>query len=332
MNEVVAIDVGYGNTKFCAANNGTLKTGHFPSIATLQVGVADRGAVDLSNRELITVIAGNDTFRVGPDAIDTLSAHEDRNRNLAKNYVETPQHLALLRGALHYLGKANVDLLVTGLPVNDYAHHKKRMADKLRGLHAFPKADPIHVHEVLVIPQPMGGFVNYFMGTNQIGALKAIKSLTIDIGYFTVDWLVCRGLKMQEERCGSVPGGMSMILDRLKHLISEDRQTSFSDINLIDAGIQNGFKTRLNGQEYDFSHLAPKINSHIRNIMQSVLSSVGSLDDIDIIVMVGGGAPIYKETAHEVLNHRDITVPENSLYANVMGFYITGFQRLNSRQ
>ena len=83
-----------------------------------------------------------------------------------------------------------------------------------------------------------------------------------------VDWLVCRGLKMQEERCGSVPGGMSMILDRLKHLISEDRKAAFSDINLIDAGIQNGFKTRLNGKDYDFSHLAPKINSHIRNIMQ----------------------------------------------------------------
>jgi plasmid segregation protein ParM len=57
------------------------------------------------------------------------------------------------------------------------------------------------------------------------------------------------------------------------------------------------------------------------------LSSVGSLDDIDVIVLVGGGANTYKNVIQELLNNRDIIVPDNSIYSNVNGFYLAGNEK-----
>lgn len=324
---VRAIDVGYGNVKYCQGETeGQLLCGHFPSIASLFTGM-DRGAGVMSTRDLIEVESGNSRYLVGRDSIDTLSARDDRGRTLLASYIDMPQHLALLRGALAYIGDLHIELLVSGLPVSYFAQDKERLAERLRGEHRFPEGRIITVRDAWVIPQPVGGFISYFMDSGQLGNLEDLKSLTIDVGYYTVDWLVCRGLKMQEERSGSTTGGMSLILEKLAELISVDRQARLSDTHLIDTGIRNGFRTRIQGQPYDFSHLIPKMDDHITAVMQSVAKSVGSLDDIDVIVLVGGGASCYQKIARKLLNNRDIIVPGDSLYANVKGFYLAGQQR-----
>ena len=137
---------------------------------------------------------------------------------------------------------------------------------------------------------------------------------------------------MQDEHSGSTPGGMSLILEKLTQFISADRQAPFSDMNIVDAGIRNGFKTRIQGKEYDFSHLIPKMEDHIITAIQSVVRSVGSLDDIDVVVLVGGGADCYKKITRKLLNNREIIVPGDSLYSNVKGFYLAGKQRVKSMQ
>ena len=324
-----SIDVGYGNTKFCYGGDGKLECGHFPSVASLHTGL-DRGAGVMIRRDLQQVESDGSHYLVGKDGIDTLSSRDDRGRTLLTNYIETPQHLALFRGALAYLGESEIDLLVSGLPVNFFAQHKERLAERLKGEHSYPDGKKIQVRDAWVIPQPIGGFINYFMNESEIDNIVELKSLTIDVGYYTVDWLVCRGLKLQDERSGSTAGGMSLVLEKLTHLISEDRQAPFSDINIVDTGIQNGFKARIQGKEYDFSHLVKKMDAYIAIAIQSVISSVGSLDDIDVIVLVGGGATCYQPIVEELFNGREIIVPNNSIYSNVKGFYLAGRERVRS--
>ncbi|NOS73834.1 MAG: PRTRC system protein D [Methyloglobulus sp.] len=324
---VCSVDVGYGNTKFCGDKGGEMFWGHFPSIATLPTGI-DRGANVMAKRDLVEVESNGDRYIVGRDCMDTLSARDDRGRSLLANYVETPQHLALLRGALAYIGESRIDLLVSGLPVNHFAHGRERMTEKLKGVHRYPDGRSVLVKDAWVVPQPVGGFISYFMSTNQLERLADIKSLTIDVGYYTVDWLVCRGLKLQDERSGSAAGGMSMVMEKLAQLISKDRQAPFSDLNIVDSGIRNGFKTRIQGKEYDFSHYIPRMEAFIITAIQSVISSVGSLDDIDVIVLVGGGANFYYGIAKRLLDNREIIVPEESIYSNVRGFYLAGSERM----
>ena len=324
---VRAIDVGYGNTKLCFGRDGAeIRCMHFPSIASLYTGM-DRGEGVMTKKDLVEVESNGSHYLVGRDSIDTLSARDDRGRTLLANYIDTPQHLALFRGALTYLGESSIDLLVSGLPVNYYAQHKDKLAEKLKGEHLYPDGKKVMVKGAWIIPQPIGGFINYFMGTNQADNLIGLKSLTIDVGWYTVDWLVCRGLKLQDERSGSAQGGMSLILEKLTQLISEDRKAPFSDINIVDAGIRNGFKARIQGKEYDFSHLIKKMDAYITTAIQSVISSVGSLDDIDVIVLVGGGASCYRTMLEELLK-REIIVPEDSINSNVKGFYLAGIERI----
>ncbi|NOU13798.1 MAG: hypothetical protein HOO92_07520 [Methylococcaceae bacterium] len=242
---VRSIDVGYGNTKFCKVGmNGEIECDHFPSIAKLHTGI-DRGAGVMTRRDLIEVKSGESKYLVGKDSIDTLSARDDRGGHLLENYVDTPQYKALLRGALWYMKEESIDLLVSGLPVNHFGNDGNRMRDRLIGVHKYPDGREVVVKDAWIIPQPVGGFIDYFMTGSKITRVNDIKSLTLDVGYYTLDWVTCRGIRMQDERSGSVPGGMSLILEKLTQLISVDRNSQFSDVGIVDNGIRNGFKTRI---------------------------------------------------------------------------------------
>ena len=328
---VRSIDLGYGNVKFCSAGNtdGVVSYGFFPSVAKLHTGI-DRGAGVMSSRDLVTVEADGSIFMVGRDAEYTLSARDDRRSHLSANFVDTPQYLALFRGALAYLGDDEIDLMVAGLPVDHFARDKDRLKARLVGTHRFPGRSAVSVKDAWIIPQPAGGFIKYFMEQNDVSDIDGLTSLTIDVGYYTLDWLVCRGLQMQDARCGSTPGGMSLVLERLAELISNDRGVAFENLGMVDEGIRKGFATRIQGKHYDFSHLVPKMEAHIVTAIQSVVRSVGSLNDIDVIVLVGGGAACYRKKIESLLG-REVVVPGNSIFSNVQGFFIAGNQRVNGK-
>lgn len=320
---VKAVDVGYGNVKVCHSQpDEELFCTHFPSIAKAHTGL-DRGAGVMTKRDLVEVYSGDSIYLVGRDSVDTLSARDDRISHLQNNYIDTPQYLALYRGALAYMIDQNIDFLVSGLPVNLWSSDKGRLRELLIGDHKYPDGKTIHVKEAWVIPQPIGGFVDFFLNSDDERDIDDITSLTLDVGYYTLDWLTCRGLNMQDERSGSSTGGMSLILEKLTQLIATDRKSKFNDVGMVDTGIQKGFKTRIQGVEYDFSHLIPKMENHIMTATQAVVKSVGSLDDIDVVLLVGGGAKCYQNIFEKVLN-REVIVPENSIYSNVKGFYLAG--------
>jgi plasmid segregation protein ParM len=329
MEKIVrAIDVGYGNTKICFGDEDahSFRCDYFPSIASLYNGV-DKGAGVMAKQDLMEVESDGKQYLVGKDVRNTLSARDDQGRTLLTNYIDTPQHMALLRGGLAYLGEENIDLLVSGLPVSNLKY-KDRMIEKLKGIHQYPDGKEIHVKNVYVIPQPVGGFINYFHNHPDTD-IQDLMSLTIDVGYFTLDWVVCNGLKIQGERTGSCPGGMSLVIEKICELIGEERRVPFSDFHMVDKGIRNGFKTRIQGKPYTFSHFVPKIEAYIEHSVQSMLSSVGSLDDIDVIVLVGGGSRCYRPVIERLLNGREIIVPDDTICANVKGFYLAGKQVVN---
>lgn len=326
---VRSIDVGYGNTKFCYGRekDQPARCDHFPSIATLSLG-KDFGGGVMVKRDLVEVCADGSRYLVGKDVADTLSAQDDTGRILGRDYTETPQHLALFRGALAYMREPQIDLLVTGLPVNFFKQHKDRMIARLSGVHEGGDGGKIQIKSLWVIPQPIGGFVDYTLSNNRFSELSDSKCLVVDVGFFTVDWLVCHGLKLQDERSGSTPGGMSQILGRLAHLVSEDRGEPFENINLLDAGVRNGFRMRLYGKSYDFGHLLQKVEPQISRTVRVVMSSVGSLQDIDIVVLVGGGALCYADSLRAVCGDIEMVVPDDGIHANVRGFYLAGEERM----
>ena len=322
----VSIDIGYGNVKFCEMRDGQLRSDHFPSLSKIKTHRSDKGAADLSLRDLVDVPVGNSTFVVGRDIRLTLSQRADHGSHLQDDYIGTQHHMALFKGALNYLDRGKIDLLVTGLPVN-FLGNKEKMKNILIGEHRL-QSKTITVKDVWILPQPVGGYVDFYINSPDRAQVGKGYSLIIDVGFYTLDWIVVSGMQMLDERSGSAPVGMSHILEKLAELISSDLNQDFRNMNMIEEGIKNDYKMRIMGKSYDFSHLTSQINDNLVRDASSIKKSVGTLNDIDRVIIVGGGANCYLPAIKKILKHPNITVSQNSLYSNVVGFLLAGQNRL----
>ena len=289
---VAAIDLGYGNVKFTKGRNGqVIECDHFPSVAPISSGI-DIGSEALSKKDVARVEVGGVEYIVGRDAM--LSLKGSSGRVLSTDYPERDVYLALAHGALAYMGQSKIDMLVTGLPVNYYRQYREKLNERLTGLHKFPDGREVEIDRAWVIPQPVGGFLNYAMQSGVYGSLRESNCLVIDIGFFTVDWLVCRGLKVIDERSGSVPGGMSKLLESLASIVGNELGEPFDDINRLDIALNNRNQLDWYGKKFDFSHLMSKVDPIINSACESISSSVGTLSDIAKVVVVGGDAKLLQ--------------------------------------
>ena len=323
---VKAIDIGYGNVKYVTGRKGgEVQCAHFPSVAPPSSG-RDFGAGVATKKDVVKVCVGDSLYIVGPDASLSLPGGKS-GRKLIRDYPETDGYLALARGALAYAGDREIDLLVTGLPVNYHAAYRDKLESKLAGEHAYPDGSSIVVKKAWAVPQPIGGFVHYAIQSGLFDELRETHCLVIDVGFFTVDWLVCRGLKVLDERSGSVAGGMSKILSRVAEEISAATGEAFADINRVDAALRQGGKLEWYGRPYELKKFLPKCKPVFDEVMEAIMESVGTLDDIASVILVGGGTAHYLEPLRAICHRNPLLVPDEGIYANVRGFYEIGERR-----
>lgn len=323
--QISAMDIGYGNVKFTLGREGQrIDCGHFPSVAPINRGV-DIGGEVMARKDLTRVSVNDVEYLIGRDAL--LAIKTGTGRVLSADYPERDVYLALARGALAQMKRPTIDLLVTGLPVNFHAQYWQRLEERLTGVHAYPDGSEVRVKKTWVIPQPVGGFLNYCLENQAYNALRASNCLVIDVGFYTVDWLVCRGLKVIDERSGSVPGGMSKLLETLALVLTQELGEPFEDINRLDIALNQQSQLDWYGQKFDFSHLLPKVEPVINSACESLASSVGSFSDIARVVVVGGGARHYLGGIQKLCRRNTVAEVSESIYANVRGFKIAGEQK-----
>jgi len=95
---VRAVDVGSGNTKFVTGISGAdIRCASFPSVA--YPSSADTSAMPAAEkRKTVCIPVGSLFYEVGPDI--HLAADTFRAKQLHDEYTESPEYMALLRGAL----------------------------------------------------------------------------------------------------------------------------------------------------------------------------------------------------------------------------------------
>jgi plasmid segregation protein ParM len=329
-NKVVrAIDVGYGNVKYTTGVDaeGKAVCGHFPAVAAVASG-RDIGAGVSAKKDVVTVAAGGNNYLVGPDALLSLKS-EMNGRVLSRDYPETDRYLALARGALAYMDCKQIDLLVTGLPVAYLGDYKGRLENRLAGEHQYPDGRTVIVRKAWAIPQPLGGYLQYAIESRS-ETIKDSNCLVVDAGFFTVDWLVCRGLKVIDERSGSLPGGMSKLLARMAEAVSEQVGEPFSDINRLDEALRNGGVLQWYGQPLDIKPFTPRFRPEIDEAVEAILASVGSMNDIGSVLLVGGGAGQFQAGLKQVCRRNPLSVADDGMFANVRGFHLAGAARVQN--
>lgn len=314
-----AIDVGYGNTKYIASSiNGQAVADHFPSIVHRPSDDEDGSFAESPYIYRVTV--EEQVYHVGP-GLDAV--FEGGVRTLHENFIETDGYMALVYGALSQMDVDDyIDLLVVGLPVSLMGSKRKALEERLAGTHSVMGRD-IAIKKVVAVAQPLGGFMSFASESTDIAELAVSRNLLIDPGFFTVDFIASTGLREIKGYSGSHPSGVSAYLKGIAKALSEELNEPYTNITNIDQGLRTG-RFKLYGHDVDLGLYHKRALQEILPAAEVISNKIGSGSGIDQVILIGGGAALFKDSIQEILPKHNIICPEQSVVANVLGFQKIG--------
>lgn len=319
---VRAVDVGFGNTKYVfGLAGGEIRCASFPSVA--YPSIRDLSVLPLAERRKTVAVPINGLFyEVGPEvglAADTFRATQMHDR-----YIETPEYMALLRGALHMMKVPVIDLLVVGLPVALLSTKKAVLEKIMTAKHDIGGGKTVTVRKALAIAQPQGALAYYASLHQKLSTIGQEHSLIIDPGARTFDWLVAKGLRLVQKKSHSINRGMFDILQAIATEISQDIGTSYRDFDAIDQALRTGKSPVIYQKPYDMAPLMPIAQTIAKQAVSSMMQWIEDPYSIQNIILVGGGAFLFKKAVKEVFSKHKIHEVKEPMYANVRGFQIAG--------
>jgi len=325
-----AIDIGYGNTKYSLNDSRDAKEiacGMFPSVAPI-TSKREKERF-LANKDTVVIeIKDGEWYEVGPDAINALASNA--SRNLDPEFPRQDAYLALARGAMDYMNIDHIDHLVVGLPVSSMESMAATVRTSLLGDHKLSKRT-IHVGDVQVVAQPVGGLYDFGTRHKAMNAIRSGNNILIDPGYFTLDWVFTTGTKPNWTRSGAASNaGVAAILrDVMAHVVAiiqsrEGRVVEVTEslLDRLDTAIRCNLDFTVKGKPVDVASYLEKPNQVVTDGLTKLRASVGSLEDVDMVILVGGAAHLYKVAVTKLFEGIDVRVAMESHFANVRGFQL----------
>jgi plasmid segregation protein ParM len=322
------MDIGFGNTKVLVGyeEDGTPNFFHFPSLAPKSARTLT-GESFGDTRDTVVVEVNGLTYEVGPDSVDLASNAE--SRILHDQYVHSDQYMAIYLGGLYYMDTDVIDYIQLGLPFN--MMHNADLVKK-RAIGEFKVGDrTITVKNAGVIEQPLGGYEFHCAYAADGEDMEDETVLLIDPGYYTFDWVVVRNGKLVEPRSGAVQGGVSRVLSMLAKGISEQylNGADYTNLEAIDRALMKEKRQiRIYGQKCDLSPLLSYTTPAIDGPINQMIGKVGDMKDIDRVVLISGGARLFKKRLTHLMPKFELEIPENGVFANVLGYQERAFKDL----
>lgn len=322
---VRAVDVGRGNTKFIESiHNGEPKCSMFPSKACPAEVPHEHDAWN-KRRDTVCIPVDDLVYEVGPDvhlAADVFEANVLQH----DRYCDTAEYMALLLGAVHYMNVAHIDLLIVGLPVATFKLKKTVTAleKKLEGEHRLGKGRKVTIAKAKAIGQPSGALMSYGLLHNKLADIRKERSLIVDAGRRTFDWLVTHGMQFVEKRSHSANRGMFDVLQTLIEGICRTTNSQYCDFDAVDKALRENKKPVIFQKEYEIGQHLPLARKIPEQAVAEMLRYVGDAGDIKNIILVGGGAFFYKKALKAAFPQHHIHELKDAMFANVKGFYYAG--------
>lgn len=321
---VAALDVGYGETKVSWLTRGQPVCKVFRSQVE-QASSLDLGAGALGKRRTIVVEVEGVEYEVGNDA-NLVSARPSEGV-LHDQYIETADYMALVKAAFATMGCTRIGLLVTGLPVSHLSKYRDQLAKLLQGEHTGCGGQTVTVDRVIVLPQPLGGMMDYRSkkGAGEGAKLDKQGVIIVDVGTFTTDFLLAIRGKAAPARSGSTPHGVAEVLSSVRDALLAKYKGAPHTSAIADA-IKAGEATLYcAGKEVDTQPFVAAAVAKVGNrIMRDVSNRVGATDDIDRGLIVGGGATLFRALIAEQLSLPNVDLVAHPGFSNVRGYLSYG--------
>ena len=345
---VRAIDVGFGLVKLSVRKGNGIDFINFPSMAI----PADASAVrtlGTRKRDTFDVPVNGADYEVGRD-VGLAQAGGSFGRDVTDEFYRGSIYEALTKGALRYMleaGDSVIDMLVLGLPVNQYNDSKRR--DYLRSHYEgeIPVGDgkTITVRKVLVQAQPMGGYAaldDHLEALNDViaktpGALKPLASgealddlsvLMIDPGEHTLDWLLIQqgSINPRSSGAASDAGRHRVVRSVLESLVAEvGRPLGPAVMPRINDALRSNSPVKLAGVAHDLEHFEPIIMTVVEDCINRMVDGLRDAHEIiDLMVLVGGHPERYRDVLAKRFPAIPVFIMPESMSANVRGFQMIG--------
>lgn len=319
---VRAVDVGSGNTKFVTGvTEAEIRCASFPSIAYPSSGETPQWPAS-ERRKTVCIPVGPLFYEVGPDV--GLAADTFRAKQLHDEYTESPEYMALLRGALSMMKLPHIDLLIVGLPVALFTLKKAALEKAMVGSHQVGGGKTVTVTKAMAVAQPQGALVHYAAEHQKIETIGTEQSLVIDPGSRTFDWLVTRGMRLVQKQSHSINRGMSDVLRLLAAEISKDVGTPYRDFDAIDLALRTGKAPVIFQKPYDMKKHLPLAESVAQQAVSTMRQWIETPESLQNIILVGGGAYLFKKAVKAGFPKHRIHEVKEPMFANVRGFQIAG--------
>lgn len=321
---VLGIDIGYSNLKLAYGQQG-----NEPKVLLRPAGAApaDRMGEKIrgdGEEDFLRVLVNDVPFVAGisPDRAELWS------RELHENYPSTDSYRALFHAGMLLSEFERIDLVVTGLPVNQYLNHelRERLSGQMQGEHQITPRRKIIVNKVKVVPQPVGGFVDYVCELPDTSEIEDSRVLVVDPGFFSVDWVLISNGELRRQSCGTSLEASSVILDEAVRLIAEDFGGNVGRERL-EHTLRNGLThVRLFGERVEVAPFLKKAADKVGPIVTARLRESLRKENAsaDMVLLVGGGAGFFEKAVKEAFPQLKVSTPDSPVYANARGFWRMG--------
>lgn len=329
---VLGLDVGYSNLVIAYGHSDAqqpLKVLTMPAAAVpiSKMPGALTGEVDLGLGARVLVddeepwVAGID-----PSRLDTWS------RELHADYPSTKIYRALFHAALVACETDEIDLVVTGLPVNQFQDKELRssLVERLKGEHRIAKKRTINVKDVVVVPQPSGTFMYALdeaqsQGSEVMDAIEHGRSIVIDPGFYSVDWVMLDRGGILHSSSGTDLNAMSKVIEQARSLIEADHGTAPA-IERIEQAVRTGETDILfRGRRMHIGEYLEQASATVANAAFSkIKASLRMNSDLDVAILGGGGADSYRKVVEDAFPGILIAHPKQPVVSNAVGFWLCG--------
>jgi plasmid segregation protein ParM len=321
---VLGIDIGYSNLKLAYGQQGTE-----PKVALRPAGAAPADRMgekigDNGEEDFLRVLVNDVPFVAGisPDRAELWS------RELHENYPSTDSYRALFHAGMLLSEFDKIDLVVTGLPVNQYLNPelRERLSGQMQGEHQITPRRKITVNKVKVVPQPVGGFVDYVWSLPDASEIEDSRVLVVDPGFFSVDWVLISNGELRRQSCGTSLEASSVILDEAARLIAEDFGGNVGR-ERIEHALRNGLAhVRLFGERVEVAPFLKKAADKVGPIVTARLRESLRKENAsaDMVLLVGGGAGFFENAVKDAFPQLKVSTPDSPVYANARGFWRMG--------
>lgn len=320
---VLGVDIGYSNLKLAFGET---------SAKSPKIRVFPAGAAPADNVSQLVVggveRAGGFEVQIGGEpyvAAIEQSSIEGWERVLSSDYPFSDDYLALYYAALLATERNEIDMVVTGLPVDQAMDDdtRARLQERLTGTHSVAPGVEVEVKKVKVIPQPLGAYIDFIQSVDNPEIVKRSRVLVIDPGFFSVDYCAIDKGAFDRSTAGSSQEAMSAMLEEAEKQMMRDFGRPI-DLASLEEAMRGDGKVAVFGDLKDIrSYIAWVKSSVAESVMRDIRQRQrrSKVQGADFILLPGGGGEYYEDAARTIMEGSKVVTPKDPVVANVRGFY-----------